>query len=476
MSSDKTYKDLLAKLVAGTISDKEKWQLERASLDDPFLADAIEGYYEQKPADDNLTALRDRIESKKPKRKTRSLFFRNISVAASLLLLLGASFWMFNTISDPLSVSVAENATTMEVEHEPQAAPSSKTANKGMGGFSKKGVEEETAEVNKTRIQTQRIEDVDFAPERAKQTTRETIEAKQPTKIAEQVPQASNTVSKKSSTPPTEILADAPAVVREKKANRQAPQPSAKRKAEAKSIEESAPITEEESDQIATEEESVIIDGVEVEYDADMTSDDIGVSQSSGILANSSPIEKLPSIIQGQVTGLNGLPLAGVDIFDLQANKIGTSNAQGQFSLPYMEGYVVAAFTGYDSTTIAITPQLSVALQPSQKLLSQPLQTQIQLMTDQMLITKYINDLNRLFSKNWPLCNQQQFANDPFSRINSTTVFLTIDNRGQIADMTYMNELNEECQRVVKGIFREAVFLNTFAENRPVAIRYRINF
>ena len=35
----------LKKLHAGTLTNNERWQLEKASLDDPFLEDALEGYY-----------------------------------------------------------------------------------------------------------------------------------------------------------------------------------------------------------------------------------------------------------------------------------------------------------------------------------------------------------------------------------------------------------------------------------------------
>jgi len=42
MSSEKLHTDhinqLLSKLTAGTLTEAERWSLERASLDDPFLA------------------------------------------------------------------------------------------------------------------------------------------------------------------------------------------------------------------------------------------------------------------------------------------------------------------------------------------------------------------------------------------------------------------------------------------------------
>ena len=71
MSTEKTYHNLLQKLAEGTITEKERWQLERASLDDPFLADALEGYYSKDGADNNNV-----VPSPAP--KTRSLKWLSI--------------------------------------------------------------------------------------------------------------------------------------------------------------------------------------------------------------------------------------------------------------------------------------------------------------------------------------------------------------------------------------------------------------
>jgi len=116
MSVDNTYKDLLHKLISGTISDTEKWQLEKASLDDPFLADALEGYYNNKNSSpDSIKTLSRKIQA--PTRSTRSLGRRWLSIAASLLILFGASFWMFHSSkSGQMEVQTAASKKSEKIE------------------------------------------------------------------------------------------------------------------------------------------------------------------------------------------------------------------------------------------------------------------------------------------------------------------------------------------------------------------------
>lgn len=77
MSLSHRHITLLEKLSKGTITSEEKWLLEKASLDDPFLAEALEGYY-------NYGST---------KKKSRVIpFGKNWVLAASLILLFGVSF------------------------------------------------------------------------------------------------------------------------------------------------------------------------------------------------------------------------------------------------------------------------------------------------------------------------------------------------------------------------------------------------
>lgn len=114
MNNGKTYHDLLDKLVSGTITDSERWQLERASLDDPFLADALEGYYTSAIDKERLKAL-----SVIQKSKVRSLV-PVYMIAASLAVLVVISFFLFDQIrtddESPIVAESTERIQTVESE------------------------------------------------------------------------------------------------------------------------------------------------------------------------------------------------------------------------------------------------------------------------------------------------------------------------------------------------------------------------
>ena len=99
MSVDNTYKVLLNKLIAGTISDKEKWQLEKASLDDPFLADAIEGYYDNKASTYTISTLNSKINPQK--KTTRNIGMKWLGGSCCLSNASGAGVIPFGSCASP---------------------------------------------------------------------------------------------------------------------------------------------------------------------------------------------------------------------------------------------------------------------------------------------------------------------------------------------------------------------------------------
>jgi len=108
MSINKKHKELLEKLFNGVISDHEKWQLEKASLDDPFLADAIEGFYDNK-FDAEVV---ENLKVEKPQVAVRRIpMWKPLSIAASFLMLMSISFWFYNNHldSDTLMSTAAES-------------------------------------------------------------------------------------------------------------------------------------------------------------------------------------------------------------------------------------------------------------------------------------------------------------------------------------------------------------------------------
>lgn len=475
MSLDNTYKALLQKLVAGTITDKERWTLQKASLDDPFLADALEGYAVQKTEEDDLVALRHKINGDNKTTPVRRLVWRRLSIAATLLALFSVSFWMFQQ-NDAHSTISAENTAQKVQEHSmPQSEDLQDVAyDQDLSSSSAKKSKKESVLLN------QEEEQEEYRSEASEQETEKSwTEKRADRKISD------DDLSAPSSPPPPVVAQKKEAIketVAEEKVvftktqeesileedtrsgnayKRTTTTNSPAFKKKSKSYGQSPVINETKS---VTDEDTEVMDEIVV---MDMPS---AVSQS-----NAGPIERLPQIIKGKITGANGEPLQGVDILDIERNKIARSDAEGHFVLPDMNGYVVTAFAGYDSTTVAITPQLSIALQPSSKLLSQPLKRAVDMMDDNQLGLKYTNDLNRLFSQNWPLCERQQAANDPFSNIRSTTIIISVDDLGGIFDLTYMSELSQECKSSIDQVLEEALDKNIFANARPISFRYRIN-
>ena len=76
----------------GELSAGEMHDLEQAALDDPFLADAIEGLIQHPVSQQDLTDLQDRLNKKvtEDTRRTSILLIRRrITLAAALILLAG---------------------------------------------------------------------------------------------------------------------------------------------------------------------------------------------------------------------------------------------------------------------------------------------------------------------------------------------------------------------------------------------------
>jgi CarboxypepD_reg-like domain len=82
----------------GELSAHEMHDLEHAALDDPFLADAIEGLTEHPPTQQDLTDLQDRLNRKATEQNRRAAIIRirrGIAFAAAVILLLGIGFTFF---------------------------------------------------------------------------------------------------------------------------------------------------------------------------------------------------------------------------------------------------------------------------------------------------------------------------------------------------------------------------------------------
>ncbi len=111
----------------GKMSSGERHAMEKAALEDPFLADAIEGYtYTTSPKAD-LTDLKTRMDKKQQKEKTIPVYHLNakwLRIAALFLLLAGCGWLIYETALDNKSTNLAMTKKTDTTQNaSPQTNP-----------------------------------------------------------------------------------------------------------------------------------------------------------------------------------------------------------------------------------------------------------------------------------------------------------------------------------------------------------------
>jgi len=118
-------------------------ELERRALDDPFLADAIEGF-ENAASDQgaNLTELADRLHQRTEKKVRKIIPWIPLSAAASILIVLGAGIWFFASRSDKTE---AKRLVVQDVVAKKQEAPAA----------SNSAVAADTLKVEKAKVMAQ---------------------------------------------------------------------------------------------------------------------------------------------------------------------------------------------------------------------------------------------------------------------------------------------------------------------------------
>jgi hypothetical protein len=106
----------------GELTARESNALEQAALEDPFLADALEGLTTTPASPQELTELHQRLASKveNTKRKRILPIWGRLSIAAAIILLLGIGYNLFIQGSSKLNVDRA-----VTVAKEPAATPPS---------------------------------------------------------------------------------------------------------------------------------------------------------------------------------------------------------------------------------------------------------------------------------------------------------------------------------------------------------------
>ncbi|MGF6926896.1 TonB family protein [Chitinophaga sp. W2I13] len=110
---------LIRQYLAGELDDKAMHALERQALDDPFLADALEGYALHAPEqtvhqEDLASRLSERVA---PRGRIRPMIYRAAAAAAILLLMFSAGWFLWN------QQRTAPIANVSTPKPSPEAAP-----------------------------------------------------------------------------------------------------------------------------------------------------------------------------------------------------------------------------------------------------------------------------------------------------------------------------------------------------------------
>jgi len=104
-------------------------ELERRALDDPFLADAMEGF-ENASADQgtNLAELADRLHQRTEKKVRKIVPWIPLSAAASIIIVLGAGIWFFTSRKDNSELKQELTRTVITEKKEAPTASNSAVA------------------------------------------------------------------------------------------------------------------------------------------------------------------------------------------------------------------------------------------------------------------------------------------------------------------------------------------------------------
>ncbi|MBO9731869.1 MAG: TonB family protein [Chitinophaga sp.] len=118
---------LIRQYLAGELDDKAMHDLERQALDDPFLADALEGYASHAPEQQSHQAdLVSRLEARvaPEKGKVRALYYRWVAAAAILLLMFSAGWFLWEQQQHAPIAGVTPPAASSVPDSQPQGESS----------------------------------------------------------------------------------------------------------------------------------------------------------------------------------------------------------------------------------------------------------------------------------------------------------------------------------------------------------------
>ena len=113
----------ISKYLKGELDAHAMHQLEKRALDDPFLADAIEGF-EQTKSDQkaNIDDLSDRLHQRIAQKERRIIPWGPLSIAASILIIIGAGIWFLSGRQPEKTALIAQDIKVEKKEKDTVAA------------------------------------------------------------------------------------------------------------------------------------------------------------------------------------------------------------------------------------------------------------------------------------------------------------------------------------------------------------------
>ncbi len=312
--------DDIEKYLSGKLSPAEMHALEKKALDDPFLAEAIEGGSAISPDDfiADVKSLQSSISAKANQKGSPQSFYWKwpLRIAAGLLLLAASTFIVLNIVDEKANTnSIALNKT--EEETQP--------------GISTPGLSDSVSSDDEITVKQEAIQSAtEASPEK---TERRVKEEDQPKETAEETKPNFALDSEKPKEHLEEIIVE--------------------EKAEADEVIISPSLAQEE---LKKDDRAKMKRSVNEKEDAKRRSADVAQSAPSG--APVSAKIKVPSkIIKGKVTDKDdGLPLPGVNV-SVKGASVGTVtdlNGNYQIAIQENQNNVMFSYIGMESQEIAI--------------------------------------------------------------------------------------------------------------------------
>jgi len=432
MDQNKKHKKLLEKLHNGTITESDLWSLERDSLDDPFLADAIEGYYNN----DVKNKDRRKFAITKGTTKVKKLsWYRPMAVAASLVILIGFTFLMNrdnNMALQTQDVIAAEQSESSGAYNEVREAEDVLIQKKDEIIIAEnESISSEGKNQNRESKKFIRLE--------KKQSS--TQPQDKPTSIKNFLPEVTEEVSRAKPMPnkvPTE------------------------------------PMMASDMAEDLYSNKSKSKNWTSSEMDINEGGDDLVVRGNNERInaMDSIPLQQ-SGIIKGRVLDEQGAPIIAAELQTVSSDSKAITDSSGAFVIAVsdMNKSITAKSLGYAPSTMSIEPELSFELKKAEQNFSEPPLLLVETMDDDERKREYARVLDNYITTPILIC--QRTNND----ISKVRMRIEISDTGYLINLDYVTDgLSLDCQTEIENLIRQASLDNIFKGRKSTTFLYTLRF